>query len=55
MSLDGFFIFFHVVLMFLGFFLSFQFVNRQFIPDNTYSGNEKEQGDEWSTETEVHH
>ncbi|XP_054632613.1 caprin-1b isoform X4 [Dunckerocampus dactyliophorus] len=30
-----------------------EFVNRQFIPDGTYSGSEKEQGDEWTTETEV--
>uniref|UniRef100_A0A665UEL3 Cell cycle associated protein 1b n=1 Tax=Echeneis naucrates TaxID=173247 RepID=A0A665UEL3_ECHNA len=29
------------------------FVNRQFIPDGTYSGSEKEQGDEWATETEA--
>uniref|UniRef100_A0A8C4H7R4 Cell cycle associated protein 1b n=1 Tax=Dicentrarchus labrax TaxID=13489 RepID=A0A8C4H7R4_DICLA len=29
------------------------FVNRQFIPDSTYSGSNKEQGDEWTTETEV--
>uniref|UniRef100_A0A4W6CWB4 Cell cycle associated protein 1b n=1 Tax=Lates calcarifer TaxID=8187 RepID=A0A4W6CWB4_LATCA len=29
------------------------FVNRQFIPDGTYSGSEKEQGEEWTTETEV--
>uniref|UniRef100_A0A672ZU51 Cell cycle associated protein 1b n=1 Tax=Sphaeramia orbicularis TaxID=375764 RepID=A0A672ZU51_9TELE len=28
------------------------FVNRQFIPDGTYSSSEKEQGDEWTTETE---
>uniref|UniRef100_A0A8C4H8T8 Cell cycle associated protein 1b n=1 Tax=Dicentrarchus labrax TaxID=13489 RepID=A0A8C4H8T8_DICLA len=30
-----------------------EFVNRQFIPDSTYSGSNKEQGDEWTTETEV--
>uniref|UniRef100_A0A8C3G042 Cell cycle associated protein 1b n=1 Tax=Cyclopterus lumpus TaxID=8103 RepID=A0A8C3G042_CYCLU len=30
-----------------------RFINRQFIPDGTYSGSEKEQGDEWATETEV--
>uniref|UniRef100_A0AAQ4PJK3 Cell cycle associated protein 1b n=1 Tax=Gasterosteus aculeatus aculeatus TaxID=481459 RepID=A0AAQ4PJK3_GASAC len=30
-----------------------EFINRQFIPDGTYSGSEKEQGDEWATETEV--
>ncbi|XP_028285700.1 caprin-1b isoform X2 [Parambassis ranga] len=30
-----------------------EFVNRQFIPDSTYSGSEKEQGDEWSRETEA--
>ncbi|XP_023271073.1 caprin-1 isoform X2 [Seriola lalandi dorsalis] len=30
-----------------------EFVNRQFIPDGTYSGSEKEQGDEWTTETEA--
>ncbi|XP_029378549.1 caprin-1b isoform X1 [Echeneis naucrates] len=30
-----------------------EFVNRQFIPDGTYSGSEKEQGDEWATETEA--
>uniref|UniRef100_A0A7N6B132 Cell cycle associated protein 1b n=1 Tax=Anabas testudineus TaxID=64144 RepID=A0A7N6B132_ANATE len=41
-----------IVLMF-AFFFFFQFVNRQFIPDSTYSGSEKEQGDEWTTETEV--
>uniref|UniRef100_A0A3Q3JG30 Cell cycle associated protein 1b n=1 Tax=Monopterus albus TaxID=43700 RepID=A0A3Q3JG30_MONAL len=35
-------------------FFSFQFVNRQFISDSTYSGSEKEQGDEWATETEVY-
>uniref|UniRef100_A0A672ZTP1 Cell cycle associated protein 1b n=1 Tax=Sphaeramia orbicularis TaxID=375764 RepID=A0A672ZTP1_9TELE len=29
------------------------FVNRQFIPDGTYSSSEKEQGDEWTTETEA--
>uniref|UniRef100_A0AAX7V2P1 Cell cycle associated protein 1b n=1 Tax=Astatotilapia calliptera TaxID=8154 RepID=A0AAX7V2P1_ASTCA len=29
------------------------FVNRQFIPDGTYSGSEKEQGDEWTRETEA--
>lgn len=34
-------------------FSSLQFVNRQFIPDGAYSGGEKEQGDEWTTETEV--
>ncbi|KAM8861453.1 caprin-1b isoform 1-T1 [Synchiropus picturatus] len=28
-----------------------EFVNRQFIPDGTYNG-EKEQGDEWTTDTE---
>uniref|UniRef100_G3P610 Cell cycle associated protein 1b n=1 Tax=Gasterosteus aculeatus aculeatus TaxID=481459 RepID=G3P610_GASAC len=32
---------------------SSEFINRQFIPDGTYSGSEKEQGDEWATETEV--
>uniref|UniRef100_A0A3Q3J391 Cell cycle associated protein 1b n=1 Tax=Monopterus albus TaxID=43700 RepID=A0A3Q3J391_MONAL len=31
-----------------------EFVNRQFISDSTYSGSEKEQGDEWATETEVY-
>ncbi|XP_074488607.1 caprin-1b isoform X2 [Sebastes fasciatus] len=30
-----------------------EFINRQFIPDGTYSGSEKEQGDEWTTETEA--
>ncbi|XP_051917497.1 caprin-1b [Hippocampus zosterae] len=30
-----------------------EFVNRQFIPDGTYSSSEQEQGDEWTTETEV--
>ncbi|KAM8891704.1 caprin-1b isoform 3-T3 [Spinachia spinachia] len=30
-----------------------EFINRQFIPDGTYSGSEKEQGDEWATETEA--
>ncbi|XP_019712802.1 caprin-1b [Hippocampus comes] len=30
-----------------------EFVNRQFIPDGTYSSGEQEQGDEWTTETEV--
>ncbi|XP_076028189.1 caprin-1b isoform X2 [Genypterus blacodes] len=30
-----------------------EFINRQFIPDGTYSGSEKEQADEWSTETEA--
>nr|XP_046249373.1 caprin-1b isoform X2 [Scatophagus argus] len=30
-----------------------EFINRQFIPDSTYSSNEKEQGDEWTTETEA--
>uniref|UniRef100_A0A672ZU99 Cell cycle associated protein 1b n=1 Tax=Sphaeramia orbicularis TaxID=375764 RepID=A0A672ZU99_9TELE len=30
-----------------------EFVNRQFIPDGTYSSSEKEQGDEWTTETEA--
>lgn len=30
-----------------------QFINRQFIPDGTYSSSEKEQVEEWSTETEV--
>ncbi|XP_010755558.3 caprin-1b isoform X1 [Larimichthys crocea] len=30
-----------------------EFVNRQFIPDGAYSGGEKEQGDEWTTETEA--
>nr|XP_057943248.1 caprin-1b isoform X2 [Doryrhamphus excisus] len=30
-----------------------EFVNRQFIPDRTFSGSVKEQGDEWTTETEV--
>uniref|UniRef100_A0A3Q0STV1 Cell cycle associated protein 1b n=1 Tax=Amphilophus citrinellus TaxID=61819 RepID=A0A3Q0STV1_AMPCI len=29
------------------------FVNRQFIPDGTYSSSEKEQGDEWTRETEA--
>ncbi|XP_057692388.1 caprin-1b isoform X2 [Corythoichthys intestinalis] len=30
-----------------------EFVNRQFIPNSTYSSSEQEQGDEWTTETEV--
>ncbi|KAG8012745.1 Caprin-1 [Nibea albiflora] len=30
-----------------------EFVNRQFIPDSAYSGGEKEQGGEWTTETEA--
>uniref|UniRef100_A0A674DQB7 Cell cycle associated protein 1b n=1 Tax=Salmo trutta TaxID=8032 RepID=A0A674DQB7_SALTR len=30
-----------------------EFVNRQFIPDTTYSTSDKEQGDKWMTETEV--
>ncbi|KAI4825337.1 hypothetical protein KUCAC02_021023 [Chaenocephalus aceratus] len=30
-----------------------EFINRQFIPDGTYSSGEKEQGDEWTTETEA--
>ncbi|XP_071009659.1 caprin-1b isoform X2 [Oncorhynchus clarkii lewisi] len=30
-----------------------EFVNRQFIPDTMYSSNDKEQGDKWTTETEV--
>ncbi|XP_061826297.1 caprin-1b isoform X3 [Nerophis lumbriciformis] len=30
-----------------------EFVNRQFIPEGTYSESEKEQGDEWTTEIEV--
>lgn len=30
-----------------------EFVNRQFIPDNTYSGNEKERSDDWTRETEA--
>ncbi|XP_075945406.1 caprin-1b isoform X3 [Anarhichas minor] len=30
-----------------------EFINRQFIPDGPYSGSEKEQGDEWTTETEA--
>ncbi|XP_029952028.1 caprin-1-like isoform X3 [Salarias fasciatus] len=30
-----------------------EFVNRQFIPDSTYSGSEKEQGDDWTRETEA--
>ncbi|XP_029553166.1 caprin-1b isoform X2 [Salmo trutta] len=29
-----------------------EFVNRQFIPDTTYSTSDKEQGDKWMTETE---
>ncbi|XP_014003103.2 caprin-1b isoform X2 [Salmo salar] len=29
-----------------------EFVNRQFIPDTTYSTSDKEQGDKWTTETE---
>ncbi|XP_045069796.1 caprin-1-like [Coregonus clupeaformis] len=29
-----------------------EFVNRQFIPDTTYSSCDKEQGDEWTSETE---
>uniref|UniRef100_A0AAY4CLX7 Cell cycle associated protein 1b n=1 Tax=Denticeps clupeoides TaxID=299321 RepID=A0AAY4CLX7_9TELE len=31
----------------------FHFVNRQFIPENTYSSSEKEQGEEWHSEPEV--
>uniref|UniRef100_A0A8C8DM92 Cell cycle associated protein 1b n=1 Tax=Oryzias sinensis TaxID=183150 RepID=A0A8C8DM92_9TELE len=31
----------------------FQFINRQFIIDGAYSGSEKEQGGEWTRETEV--
>uniref|UniRef100_A0A6Q2YI24 Cell cycle associated protein 1b n=1 Tax=Esox lucius TaxID=8010 RepID=A0A6Q2YI24_ESOLU len=31
---------------------SSEFVNRQFIPDATYSSSDKDQGDQWSTETE---
>ncbi|XP_076842118.1 caprin-1b [Brachyhypopomus gauderio] len=30
-----------------------EFVNRQFIPETSYSNGEKEQGDKWSVETEV--
>lgn len=30
-----------------------EFVNRQFIPEGTYSSSEKEQVNEWTTETEV--
>ncbi|KAM3609774.1 uncharacterized protein V6R79_020208 [Siganus canaliculatus] len=30
-----------------------EFVNRQFIPDGTYNNGEKEQGAEWTTETEA--
>ncbi|XP_072242182.1 caprin-1b isoform X4 [Leuresthes tenuis] len=30
-----------------------EFINRQFIPDSTYSGSEKEQGDEWARDTET--
>ncbi|KAM4734094.1 LOW QUALITY PROTEIN: caprin-1b [Anableps anableps] len=30
-----------------------EFINRQFIPDNSYSGSEKEQGDEWTREPEA--
>uniref|UniRef100_H3DF38 Cell cycle associated protein 1b n=1 Tax=Tetraodon nigroviridis TaxID=99883 RepID=H3DF38_TETNG len=30
-----------------------EFVNRQFIPDGSYSSGEKEQGEEWTTETEA--
>ncbi|XP_077424464.1 caprin-1b [Vanacampus margaritifer] len=30
-----------------------EFVNRQFIPDGTFSSSEQEQGEEWTTETEV--
>ncbi|XP_061773893.1 caprin-1-like isoform X4 [Nerophis ophidion] len=30
-----------------------EFVNRQFIPEGTYSEGENEQGDEWTTEIEV--
>lgn len=30
-----------------------EFVNRQFIPDATYSSSDKEQGEEWTTETEA--
>uniref|UniRef100_A0AAZ3RLW3 Uncharacterized protein n=1 Tax=Oncorhynchus tshawytscha TaxID=74940 RepID=A0AAZ3RLW3_ONCTS len=30
-----------------------EFVNRQFIPDTMYSSSDKEQGDKWTTETEV--
>ncbi|XP_038857595.1 caprin-1b [Salvelinus namaycush] len=30
-----------------------EFVNRQFIPDTTYSSSDKEKGDKWMTETEV--
>nr|XP_046169771.1 caprin-1-like isoform X1 [Oncorhynchus gorbuscha] len=30
-----------------------EFVNRKFIPDTMYSSSDKEQGDKWTTETEV--
>ncbi|XP_067089973.1 caprin-1b isoform X2 [Osmerus mordax] len=30
-----------------------EFVNRQFIPDGTYSSSEQDQGDEWTIEAEV--
>ncbi|XP_030622701.1 caprin-1b [Chanos chanos] len=30
-----------------------EFVNRQFIPETTYSSSDKEQGDEWNTESET--
>uniref|UniRef100_A0A3B3ZWC1 Uncharacterized protein n=1 Tax=Periophthalmus magnuspinnatus TaxID=409849 RepID=A0A3B3ZWC1_9GOBI len=30
-----------------------EFVNRQFIPDSTYSSSDKEQGDEWTTDSET--
>ncbi|XP_047209994.1 caprin-1b isoform X2 [Girardinichthys multiradiatus] len=30
-----------------------EFINRQFIPDSSYSGSEKEQGDEWTREPEA--
>lgn len=30
-----------------------EFVNRQFIPESTYSSSDKEQGDDWTTDTET--
>lgn len=30
-----------------------EFVNRQFIPDSTYSSSDKEQGDDWTTDSET--
>lgn len=46
------YIFFFLSHFFISY-LVFQFVNRQFIPETTYSSTDKDQVEEWTVEAQV--